>query len=116
MVCTSCKTLHNVPSHNDVINGGLSRFVFVNGSWSLISCRGRGEMQKREPPDFRSPEVSISAQLLLPHLHSVSTFVNIFAGHTSQYILIQHVLSAITNHFCFCSLYWFAQDTKFNLN
>ena len=67
MVCTSCKTLYNVPSHTDVINRGLSQFVFISGSWSLISCRGRGEMQKREPPDFRSPEVSISAQLLLPH-------------------------------------------------
>ena len=90
MVCTSCKTLYNVTSHTDVINRGLSRFVFIDGSWSLISCRGRGEMPKREPPDFRSPEVSISAQLLLPHLHSVSTFVNIFACHTNQYILIQH--------------------------
>ena len=71
-VCTSCKTLYNVPSHTNVINRGLSQFVFINGSWSLRSCRGRGEMQNREPPDFRSPEVSISAQLLLPHLHSVS--------------------------------------------
>ena len=115
IVCTSCKTLYNVPSHTDVINRGLSQFVFISGSWSLISCRGRGEMQKREPPDFRSPEVSISAQLSLPHLHSVSTFVNIFACHTSQYILIQHC-QHLQTHVCFCSLYWFAQDTKFNLN
>jgi len=61
-------------------------------------------MQKREPPDFRSPEVSISAQL----------FENIFAGHTSQYILIQHC-QHLQAFFCFCSLYWFAQETKFNL-
>ena len=72
MVCTSCKTSYNVPSHTDVINRGLSQFVFISGSWSLISCRGRGEMLKREPPYFRSPEVSIYAQLSLPHLHSVS--------------------------------------------
>ena len=39
-----------------VIIWGLGRFVGEGGS---VTIRGRGVVQKRESPDFRSPEVGI---------------------------------------------------------
>ena len=45
MVCNSCKNSYNVLSHSHICQG----------------CGGGGGVKKRESPDFRSPEVGISA-------------------------------------------------------
>ena len=49
IVCTSCKMSYNVLSHS---HWGLGQF-FRGG--------GGGKVKKRQSPDFRSPEVGISA-------------------------------------------------------
>ena len=52
IVCTSCKTLYNVLSHS---HWGLDQFFGGGGG-------GGGGVKKRLSPDFRSPEVGISAK------------------------------------------------------
>ena len=56
MVCNSCKNSYNVLSHSHICQGcGGGRGV------QGISGGGGGVVKKRESPDFRSPEVGISA-------------------------------------------------------
>ena len=54
IICTSCKTSYNVLSHS---HWGLGQFVGGGGG----SVEIPGGVKKRESPDFRSPEVGISA-------------------------------------------------------
>ena len=53
MVCNSCKTSYNVLSR---LGTGTNCAYGGGGGWSLIFG---GLMQKKESPDFRSPEVGI---------------------------------------------------------
>ena len=59
MVCNSCKNSYNVLSHSHICQGcGGGR----GGSWNFQRWGGGGGVvKKRESPDFRSPEVGISA-------------------------------------------------------
>ena len=59
IVCSSCKTSYNVVSHS---HWGLGQFVesqFVEFVGESVG----GSEKKRVIPDFRSPEVGISAVL-----------------------------------------------------
>ena len=58
IVCTSCKTSCNDLSHFD---WGLGQFVWGGGG--RLPLKFWGVVKKRESPDFRSPEVGISATL-----------------------------------------------------
>ena len=53
IVCTSCKTSYYVLSHS---HWGLGQFFFWGGVVEIP-----GGSKKRQSPDFRSPEVGISA-------------------------------------------------------
>ena len=56
MVCNSCKNSYNVLSHSHICQGcGGGRGVHG------ISRGGGGVVKKRESPEFRSPEIGISA-------------------------------------------------------
>ena len=72
IVCTSCKMSCNVLSHS---HWGLGQFFFFLGGGSLKFWGGG--VKKRQSPDFRSPEVGISAtmsnggNLLMPIHHLV---------------------------------------------
>ena len=63
IVCTSCKTSYNVPSHFHWGLGQLSP-----GRGGSVETRGMGIVKKSESPDFRSPEVGISS------IYSSNTF------------------------------------------
>ena len=62
IVCTTCKTSYNVLSHS---HWGLGQFSGVAGSLKLRGGEGvvisRLVVISSESPDFRSPEVGISA-------------------------------------------------------
>ena len=91
MVCISCKTSYNVPSrlgtgsnraHRGV--GGLG----LGGGWSLIfgvGGEGGGVTQKKESPDFRFPEVGISAKVFL---HSSFVHLPKSAHHLKFFIFL----------------------------
>ena len=55
IVCDSCKTSYNVLSHS---HWGLGQFAGGGGGPVKL---GGGLVKKRDSPDFRSPEVGISA-------------------------------------------------------
>ena len=57
IVCTSCKTSHNVLNHSHIYQGwgGVVGFIKFPG--------GGGVVEKRGSPDFSSPEVGSSVRI-----------------------------------------------------
>ena len=101
MVCTSCKTLYNIPSHNDVINRGLSHFVFINGNWSLISCRGRGEC-KRESLQILDLQ-RLASMHNCHYLICIQWVFRKYVRLSHQSVHLNTALSAFTNTIFFLS-------------
>ena len=64
-MCKSCKTSYNVLSHS---HWGLRAGSIFLGGGGGGSLKFWGVVKKRQSPDFRSPEVGISAIDLKSHL------------------------------------------------
>ena len=74
IVCTSCKVSYDVLSHS---HWGWVNFFFGGGG----SLKFWGGVKKRQSPDFRSPEVGISAiliKILMVHLKLYLKYMFIF--------------------------------------
>ena len=93
MVCTSCKTSYNVLSW---LGTGLN--CAYEGGWAggLIVDIRRGVMQKKEPPDFRIPEVGISGLCTTTSANTLIAVVHLTVNIFRQ-------LPAFTCHF-HCSI------------
>ena len=60
IVCTSCKTSHNVLNHSHIYQGWGGVVGFIKFPWG---GGGRVVVEKRGSPDFSSPEVGSSVRI-----------------------------------------------------